>query len=57
MMFLKIIDANVISIFDAYFPHLKDCFIVQKLTFDVGVIIASLVLLFIQFNNNIYAQV
>ncbi len=35
----SIIDASVISIFDALFRHLKGCFVVAKLTFDAGVII------------------
>ncbi len=30
-------DASVISICDAHFPHLKDCLIVAKLTFEAGV--------------------
>ncbi len=44
----RIIDAGVISIFDAHFPHLKDCFIVPKLTFDATIIIDLIE------KNNIY---
>ncbi len=34
-----IVDASVISIFDAHFPHLKDGFKIGKMTFDAEVIV------------------